>query len=220
MVTGVPARLLQRLILAACALLVGVSTAFAHPHVWIVTRSEILYGPDGKIIGIRHAWTFDEEFSAYLSQGLDTNKDGKLSREELSGLAKENVESLVDSNYFTVAKANGKPVEAAAPTDYWMESDGKQLTLYYVLPLKTPVSGRVFALDVYDPSYFIAFILAEGDNAVTLKDAPKGCSVSFRRPKPIDDGVKKTLTESFFNSLAPNIDYGAQFSSRAIAACP
>lgn len=199
--------------------MLGAAPAAAHPHVWIVTKSQIMYGPDGKITGIRHAWTFDEGFSSYLSQGLDTNKDGKLSREELNGLAKENVESLVESNYYTVAKANGKPIEVAAPKDYWMESDGKQLTLYFVLPLRAPVPSRLFALDVYDPGFFISFILANGDDAVTLQDAPKGCSVSFRRPKPIDDG-KQQMSESFFSSLSASTDYGAQFSSRAIAACP
>lgn len=210
-----------RLALAALVLSwLGAGPALAHPHVWIVTRSQIIYDAAGKVSAIRYAWTFDEGFSAYLSQGLDTNKDGKLSREELSGLAKENVESLTDSNYFTVAKANGKPIEVAAPTEYWMESDGKQLTLIYILPLKTPAVGRLFALDIYDPNYFISFVMADGDDAVTMKDAPKGCSVSFRRPKPIDDKQKQAMSESFFNSLSASADYGAQFSSRAIAACP
>ncbi|WP_342360645.1 DUF1007 family protein [Terrarubrum flagellatum] len=183
-----------------------------------MARAEIIYNAEGKISGVRHAWTFDEGFSSYLSQGLDTNKDGKLSREELSGLAKENVESLTESNYFTVAKANGKPIEVAPPTDYYMESDGKQLTMYFVLPLKTPMPGRVFSIEVYDPNYFIAFVLAQGDSPITLKDAPKGCTVSFQKPKAIDDGSAKS--ESFWMSLPQGTDFGAQFSGRAVAACP
>ena len=206
--------------MALAALVLSLAPAFAHPHVWIVVRSQIQYGSDGKISGVQHAWTFDEGFSTYLTQGLDKDKDGKLSREELSGLAKENVESLVDSNYFTVAKANGKPVEAAAPKDYFMEFDGKQLTLTYVLPLRAPAVPRLFSLEVYDPGFFISFIPAPGDDAVTMKDAPKGCTVSFRRPKQIDDSQAKTMTESFFNSLSASSDFGAQFASRALVACP
>ena len=194
--------------------------ALAHPHVWIVVRSEIVYAPDGKVAAIRHAWTFDEGFSSYLSQGLDTNKDGKLSREELAQLAKENVESLTESNYFTVAKSAGKGVEVVAPSEYWMESDGKQLTLRFTLPLKSPAPGRTVSLDVYDPNYFISFVLADGDEAVKLADAPKGCTISLRRPKAIDPKAKDSMTESFFNSLSASNDYGAQFSGRALAACP
>jgi ABC-type uncharacterized transport system substrate-binding protein len=194
--------------------------ALAHPHVWIVVRSEIVYAPDGKVSEVRHAWTFDEGFSAYLSQGLDANKDGKLSREELSQLAKENVESLVENNYFTVAKAAGKGVEVAPPTNYYMESDGKMLTLHFTLPLKSPAPGRTVSLEVYDPNYFISFVVAEGDNAIRLTNAPKGCALSVSRPKAIDPQMQQSMTESFFGSLSAQSNFGGQFASRAIAACP
>jgi ABC-type uncharacterized transport system substrate-binding protein len=46
-------------------------------------RSEILLNPDRQIVGIRHAWTFDEFYSAMAVQGLDTNGDGVYSAEEL-----------------------------------------------------------------------------------------------------------------------------------------
>ena len=38
--------------------------------------TEILFGPDHRIIGIRHAWTFDEFYTAMAVEGLDANKDG------------------------------------------------------------------------------------------------------------------------------------------------
>lgn len=47
------------------ALAVGACCSFAqaiqaHPHVWATVRSEIVFGPDDHITGIRQAWTFDE----------------------------------------------------------------------------------------------------------------------------------------------------------------
>ena len=66
----------------------------AHPHVWATVRSEIVFGPDQKITGIRHAWTFDEFYTAMAVEGLDTDKDGTYSKEELAPLAKVNIESL------------------------------------------------------------------------------------------------------------------------------
>jgi len=33
--------------------------AQAHPHVWVAVRSEIVFGDDGQILGLRHAWEFD-----------------------------------------------------------------------------------------------------------------------------------------------------------------
>ena len=73
------------------ALFIGAPAA-AHPHVWATVRTEIVFGPDHRITGIRHAWTFDEFYTAMAVEGLDTNKDGVFSKEELAPLAKINVE--------------------------------------------------------------------------------------------------------------------------------
>ncbi len=97
----------RRIGLLALALTLLSAPAWAHPHVWITSKAEILYAPDGRVTGVRHAWTFDKAYSAFITQGLDANKDGKLSPEELQPLAKENAESLVDFEYFTLLKANG-----------------------------------------------------------------------------------------------------------------
>ena len=75
------------------ALLVGPPAA-AHPHVWATVRSEIVLGPNHQITGIRQHWTFDEFYTAMAVEGLDTNKDGVYSQEELQPLAQVNVESL------------------------------------------------------------------------------------------------------------------------------
>src|SRR5678816_3919749 len=68
----------------ASALLVVPSSVPAHPHVWATVRSEIVLGPNHQITGIRHSWTFDEFYTAMAVEGLDTNKDGIYSKEELS----------------------------------------------------------------------------------------------------------------------------------------
>jgi hypothetical protein len=63
--------------------------------------SEIELAPNHQITGIRQAWTFDEFYTAMAVEGLDTNKDGVYSKEELAPLAKVNVESLKEFDYFT-----------------------------------------------------------------------------------------------------------------------
>jgi len=52
--------------------------------------------------------TFDDMFSTFATQGLESKVKGKFTREELAPLAQVNVESLKDFDYFTVARANGK----------------------------------------------------------------------------------------------------------------
>src|SRR5512143_1091717 len=92
----------------ASALLVVPSSVPAHPHVWATVRSEIVLGPNHQITGIRHSWTFAEFYTAMAVEGLDTNKDGVYSKEELAPLAKVNVESLKEFDYFTFVHFDGE----------------------------------------------------------------------------------------------------------------
>jgi len=82
-VNTVMRRLLDLLLLVG-ALALGAGTAQAHPHVWITATSELIYAPDGSVTGVRHAWTFDDMFSTYALQGIETKTKGVYSREELA----------------------------------------------------------------------------------------------------------------------------------------
>jgi ABC-type uncharacterized transport system substrate-binding protein len=198
----------------------GTVPVLAHPHVMVVARAEVVYAPDGTVTAIRHIWAFDEAYSVYAVQGLDTNNDGIWSRAELAELAKVNVESLSEFGFFTVAKANGKAQEFGAPTNYLLAFDKKILTLTFTLPLKAPtLASKTFGLEISDPSWFVSFELAQGDDAVVLKDAPKGCVARLTRPKPQDATQQGKLGEDFFASGA-GANAGLQFANRALVACP
>ena len=207
--------------LLALALASMASPASAHPHVWVTSRAEVLYAPDGRVTGVRHAWTFDKAYSAFLTQGLDANKDGKLTPAELQPLAKENTESLVEFEYFTVLKANGAKQAFDPPRVYGMTYANEEATLTFVLPLKAPAAAsRMLSLEVSDPSYFVAFSMAEGADAVKLAGAPKGCAATITRPKPMDTAQQQNLSEAFFQALDAASNFGAQFANRALVACP
>jgi ABC-type uncharacterized transport system substrate-binding protein len=212
--------MLARLLLAAAALVALTSGALAHPHVWVTVRSQIEFNPEGKVIAIDHDWVFDEMYSSFATQGLA--KPGELvKREVFAPLAQENAKNLADIGYFTTLKLDGKAVEFGNVTDYWMEERKDHLVEFHVrLPLKTPTAvGRFGSLFVADPEFFVDFEFDDGD-AVTFVSAPKGCSTSLAKPKPLDGGEKKTLDESFFSGLAPGANFGFKMASRVILACP
>src|SRR5437016_13520164 len=96
------------LLAVIAVLLGGVASACAHPHVWVTASSELVYAPDGSITGVRHAWTFDDMFTTYALQGIETKTKGVYTREQLAPLAKDNVENLKEYGFFTFAKADGK----------------------------------------------------------------------------------------------------------------
>lgn len=192
--------------------------AFAHPHVWVTIRSEIVYAPDGSIVAVRHAWSFDDMFSAFATQGFPQKTKGQFTREELAPLAEVNVTSLKEYSYFTFGKAGDAKIELTDPKDYWLEYKDAALTLHFTLPLKTPLKTKAATFEIYDDSYFVAFDLAPKD-PVKLADAPAGCSVTTRAPQELTTAQSKRLSE--LDVTQKNTDkLDATFANRIAVSCP
>jgi ABC-type uncharacterized transport system substrate-binding protein len=201
----------------AGAMAFGVATAEAHPHVWITAKSEVVYAADGSISGVRHAWTFDDMFSTYALQGVETKTKGVYSREQLAPLAQTNIESLKEFGYFTFAKADGKKEKFLEPVDYYLEFRDDALTLHFMLPAKAPFKAKQAALEVFDPAFFIDFKFDEKD-PIKLVGAPANCKLQFQRP---NDGTAdaQRLNENNFMS-GDNSNYGAMYANKIVVDCP
>jgi ABC-type uncharacterized transport system substrate-binding protein len=210
-------RRLLNLLLLVGALALGPGAAQAHPHVWITATSELIYAPDGSITGVRHAWTFDDMFSTYALQGLETKTKGVYSREELAPLAQTNVESLKEFGFFTFAKADGKKEKFQEPVDYFLEYKDAALTLHFTLPLKTPVKPKELALEVFDPTYFIDFSFAD-KNPIRLVGAPAACQTKFQRPNDGTANAQRLGEQNFLSG--DNSNYGAMFANKITVDCP
>ena len=222
-------RLLALLFLLA-GILGQVPSVAAHPHVFVRARAEVVYDDKGQIVAINHDWQFDDAFSAFALQGLDTNGDGKYSREELAELAKINIDSMKEYGYFTFGDDTRVEIDFNAPlAGYWLETktvpfdsywaisddDRKAiaedkargvnddiptevtlLELHFTLPLKEPVGhDKPVTFDVYDPTYYVDFRFADGNNVITFKNAPGACRVKTKAPAPLDDQTAAALAQ-------------------------
>ncbi len=154
---------------------------WAHPHVWVTMTSEIAYDPNGQVEGVRHAWSFDEAYSAFAVQGLDTNQDGTTSREELQELAKINTESLIEFNYFTVVKADGKK-QVSADQSCHDKSLQKKIQRWPLWPVglrartSTPGPGGVRAGMALAPAADVGAWVAAGNSPLNSQaTVPGGC---------------------------------------------
>jgi len=210
-------RRIPGLLLLLAVITLGPSSVQAHPHVWITASSQLIYAPDGSLSGVRHAWTFDDTFSTYALQGIETKTKGVYSREELAALAQTNVESLKEFGFFTFAKADGKKEKFLEPVDYFLEYKDTALTLHFTLPLKSPVKPKELALEVFDPSFFIDFKFEDKD-AVKLIGAPAGCQMQMQRPSDGTANAQKFSEQSFLTG--DNSNYGAMFANKITVQCP
>lgn len=218
------ARLLVLVLVSLGAALLLRTPAEAHPHVFVEARSEIVFDDKGEVDAVRHIWRFDEGFSAYATQGLDTNNDGHLSPDELADLAKINVESLHEYRYFTFLTVNGRRHRFDDPKEYWLTHQDGFLTLFFTLPLKEPVAvaGQTVTLDVYDPEYFVAFKMTETD-PIGMVNAPAGCKLDLKRPAELDPMTAATLAiiPSSQRDLPENLRSVTQeLANTATLSCP
>jgi ABC-type uncharacterized transport system substrate-binding protein len=215
-------RLVVTVLAAVAGLVLAAGAASAHPHVWVTMHSELVYAPDGTVTGVRHAWTFDDMFSVFATQGLDSKKKGEFTREELAPLAEVNVTSLKEYDFFTYAKANGKPVEFnEPPAGYYLEFNPKDtvLTLHFTLPLKTPMKAKDITLEVYDREFFVDFSFSEKDPA-KLVGAPAQCKLTVRRPEEMNAALSQQLSQLGPDQRDPSLTIGAEYANKIVVKCP
>ena len=208
---------LTRALVGAALLAVWASPAIAHPHVWVTAASELIYGPNGSVTAIRHAWTFDDMFSTYALQGIVTKKKGNYTREELAPRAQTNVDSLKEYGFFTYAKVDGKKEPFLAPIDYFLDYQNATLVLHFTLPFKTPIHTKQLVVEIFDPSYFVDFALQKQD-PFRLVGAPASCSTTIQRPNDGTAAAQKLGEANFLNGN--NSNYGAMFANRITVDCP
>jgi ABC-type uncharacterized transport system substrate-binding protein len=208
-----------RILLIALTVLAFAAPARAHPHVWVTMHSELVYAPDGSITGVRHHWAFDDMFSAFATQGLESKEKGNFTREELSPLAKVNVESLKEYDYFTYATADGVKTPLTDPlADYWLDYKDEVLTLSFTLPFKTPVKAKELRLEVYDPTIFVDFAWAK-DTPVALVGAPH-CKADVVKPREMTFAEGKALSAIPADQQNTTMAWGAQFANKILVHCP
>jgi ABC-type uncharacterized transport system substrate-binding protein len=208
-----------RIFIAALLTLASAGLAQAHPHVWVTMHSELVYAPDGSITGIRQAWSFDDMFSTFATQGLESKEKGKFTREELAPLAKVNIESLKEYDYFTYATADGKKAELNEPAPgYWLDYADQVLTLNFTLPFKKPVKAKELKIEIYDPTIFVDFSFAK-EKPAQLVGAPK-CKLDVVQPREMTFAEGKRLSEIPADQKNTTMAWGAQFSNKLLVHCP
>ena len=208
----------------AVATLVGLgvtaTAAAAHPHVWVVGTTDVVFDGSGRIAALRQHWSFDEMYSAFATQGVG-EKGKPISRETLAPLAKTNVESLAEFGFFTAARQGGKRLDFDEPRDYWLEADDTGVvSLHFTLPLRVPVDAKKpFSFQTYDPTYFVSFA-TDKDKEAKLVGAPPGCSLSAVDPAPLVATDASKLSQAASDNFSPGADLSIKLSTRIIVACP
>jgi nickel/cobalt transporter (NicO) family protein len=185
---------------AATALALVAGPALAHPHIFIDAKARIIFDDNGSLAAIENSWTFDEAFSAWQIQGLDTNGDGITSPEEMQELADENMIGLAEYQFYTFAGEGEENIDFVAGGNARFVHENGRSTLTFGVKPKTHYRIRnVLEIAINDPEYYVAITFADL-STVTLENAPAGCSVQLDPPETMDDALAEQLY-----SLPPSV---------------
>lgn len=184
---------LRRLALAATATLLLAGAAEAHPHIFIDAKATIVFNDSGELTAIHNRWTFDEAFSVWQIQGLDTNSNGVTSSEEMQELADENLKGLAEYGFYTSVGDATNTVPFAAMGDAKFVFANNRSTLTFGITPQTPfrISDKL-EIAVADPEYYVAITFA-GPGDITLENAPAGCGVHMEPPRELSPDLQSRL---------------------------
>lgn len=189
--------ILTRYVLSTMLIMLAlVGPAMAHPHIWVDAKTSVVFDSAGKIREIRHHWVFDEAFSAWAVQGLDTNGDHKVDSSELAELTDNYMQGLAEYDYYTFAgeqdTKNSLKFDSGAAQMSYTDS---RLTLDFSLYPKEPITvQKAFEIQVSDPEYYVDFSFTLKDGA-ELVGAPSDCRVDWHPPGELPPDVAKRLYE-------------------------
>ena len=192
------------------------AAARAHPHVWVMTETELLFDENKALTGFRNKWTFDEIYSMFAVAAADVNQDGKYDRDELKALAQVNIDSMKEFDYFIFPKSASEALPTLQPQDYWLEFRDGKLTLFFTLPLATPLpiaKLKTFNFSIYDQGFYVAFELAK-EHPVTLHGPPAGCAANVTAPNP------QAPDQSLLISPQASNGFTTQYVSVVTVQCP
>lgn len=175
--------------------------AVAHPHVWVTVACDLILDGERNIVGIAERWTFDEMFSSFAVNGLDRNRDGAYSRDELRELSATIARSASPQKFFTYVERDGASVGLKEAPDAWSEfkKDGA-LTFHIRIDFAEPVRlGPVpLRIEIYDRDLYADFRFAEADGVRFTPDA-MGCAARVDKPEADGPGGFQSLEDALIN---------------------
>src|SRR3569623_1750512 len=168
--------------------------AFAHPHIFIDATAKVTFNDAGQVVAIHNSWVFDEAYSAWSIQGLDTNNDGKVSQQELQPLADDNMNGPADYEYYTFAGEGNDPnLKFSHGSNPTIDYDGHRTTLNFDVALAQPYTIRkALQVSIDDPEYYVAITFKDA-SSIQLINAPKNCSVAMEAGHDIPDAIADEL---------------------------
>ena len=201
------------------ALIAAPRPASAHPHAWIDVKVKVLFDDKGRVYALEETWIFDPMYTAFSLEGVERDKDGRPDQRAIDALMAENMKNIKEYNYLTEVDSNGAKAAFSGVRDIRGSHEDKRLRLTFTLLLEKPVEAEKAPVRyaVFDPTYYIEILHAEGGGAIELAGAGAGCSYRLIPPNPTPEAVG--LAAALDRTQSGGDGLGALFAERVSIRC-
>ncbi|MGL1890824.1 MAG: DUF1007 family protein [Spirochaetaceae bacterium] len=180
--------LMRLKILILLLLILSFNKVFAHPHIYINYKIEII---DDNFAMIR--WTFDPLTSERNIYTFDNNSDGIFDRSESELLYDEGFKSVADYGYFIRLSVGDVSFKVASISSFSVNiNSDRTLTYSFKIALPKFVDSDLLTITHFDTSYFIAF------------KEPTEENISFN--SPLYFKIAKNITRPYYYDPAAPAD--------------
>ena len=213
-------RLLSCLVIAiVAAFALPARPALAHPHVWIDLDTALVFDDRGRLTGLRVHWVFDEFYSLYMMEDLDTDGDGVAEADKLHGMAQSSTKNLAEYDYFTEVEMDGSRLAQGSVTEAEAAVQDGRLVLTFTVPFAEPVAidGKSLTYAVYDPTYYIEILHVKEDPVSFEGAAPSDCRYVVLPPNP--DAATVSFAASLDKTESGGDSLGDAFAERMTVLC-
>ena len=130
--------------------------AFAHPHVFVDAKVQVLFDEKG-FSGIKNHWVYDEIYSAAMVASVDSDGDGKLSAQESEKLKSTILGDLEKMNYFNYVQWGSDFLKVEELRNFRASVANRRLVLDFVVYFSVPAGNdySMLVVVVADPTNYV-----------------------------------------------------------------
>jgi len=171
-------------IAAVVALFSQPDTADAHPHAWVDLRTTLVMDDSHRVVAIEQDWLFGDFYSGYVLADIQSSGDDMV--DALRETARQNLVNLREYDYFTRVLADGETQVLKDVKTFETGVLSGRIYMRFTVELAEPVDPRAHAVrySVYDPTYYIEILYAEGAKPEIGGVLEEGCRTSVETPDP------------------------------------
>jgi ABC-type uncharacterized transport system substrate-binding protein len=202
---------------AGCIVLLSVTSAAAHPHMWVDLESRVVLNDKGQATEIQQVWLFDDFFSTAVIEDADLHPDGASAgiQEEIDRI----VNTLKPYNYFTLIKHGARtlPLTFVGDVSWEVIENRIQMTFTVSIDNYIEVETQNFSYAIFDPTYYVEMAHLEGATIKIEGEAAEDCNSWIEQPNPSSDAI--ALSQSTTLDSDPDETVGRLFAETVHVNC-